>query len=98
MAAADDSKLDEILALLREIRAAQPAVPKAWMTPEEAAVYLRLSRSRVYEYVRSGGMPGHYLPDSNLIRIHRDELDEWVKSARHKTDQTTINIKRKMRE
>lgn len=79
--AAEDEKLDEILALLREIRTGLDGIPRAWLSPEEAASYLGVSRSRVYQYIRSDRIPFHRLPDSNLVRLNIRELDEWVRSG-----------------
>lgn len=46
------------------------------MTPEEAAVFLRLSRSTIYQ---RPDIPRHRLPGSRQIRFLRSELLAWVK-------------------
>ncbi|MBI5060545.1 helix-turn-helix domain-containing protein [candidate division KSB1 bacterium] len=82
--------------MLRELRTRVSADPKRWLSPEEVAVYLGISRSRVYQYVREGTMPGHYLPDSSLIRLDRNELDNWVRSGHRATDELTTNTMRRL--
>lgn len=77
----DDQKQDELLALLREIRGIVGVPPKVWLTPEKAAVYLGLSRTRIYQYIRADRIPFHRLPDSNQVRLNANELDEWVQNG-----------------
>jgi excisionase family DNA binding protein len=76
-----DEKLYQILRLLREIRAGQGGPPSPWLTPEQTAVYLTVSRTRVYQYMQAGLIPFHRLPDSNLVRFDARELDEWVRNG-----------------
>jgi excisionase family DNA binding protein len=74
-----DEKVDEILAILRESRTeSRDAV---WLTPEAAADRLRISRTRIYQYIHDGGIPFHRLPESNLIRLNTVELDAWVRNG-----------------
>lgn len=91
MSVTDDQKYEALLALVREIRAIVGVPPKVWLTPEEAAAYLGISKSRVYQYVREGTMPAHYLPHSNLIRMYREELDTWIRAGRHNADELSTN-------
>lgn len=79
--ATNDEKLDEILRLLRDMRTGPEGSGSPWLTPEQAAVYLGVSRTRIYQYIQSNRIPFHRLPDSNLIRIHTGELDEWVRNG-----------------
>ncbi|MCB9367578.1 MAG: helix-turn-helix domain-containing protein [Calditrichaeota bacterium] len=72
-------KLDEILEILREYRVESGEA--VWLTPEEAADRLRISRSRIYQYIHEGSIPFHRLPESNLIRLNTLELDAWVRSG-----------------
>jgi excisionase family DNA binding protein len=46
------------------------------MTPDEAADFLRLSRSTIYQ---RPDIPRHRLPGSRQIRFLRSELLSWVK-------------------
>ncbi|MFZ5433250.1 MAG: helix-turn-helix domain-containing protein, partial [Calditrichota bacterium] len=52
-----------------------------WLSPEEAADYLGVSRSRVYQYIRSDRIPFYRLPDSRQVRLNRIDLDEWVRNG-----------------
>jgi excisionase family DNA binding protein len=76
-----DEKLDEILGLLEKIRAGQGSPLSPWLTPEQAAVYLGVSRTRVYRYMQGDRIPYHRLPDSNLVRFDARELDGWVRNG-----------------
>ncbi|MCB1060333.1 MAG: excisionase family DNA-binding protein [Calditrichaeota bacterium] len=75
-----DPRLDEILRALREIRTEHERLQSPWLTPEHAAFYLGVSRSRIYQYIHEGSIPFHRLPESNLIRLNALELDAWVRS------------------
>ena len=81
----DDEILSKILSLLREIREGRNTLRKVWLSPEDTAQYLGISLRRVYQYLRADGIPFHRLPDSNLVRIHIDELDEWVRKSEKST-------------
>ncbi len=65
---------------MKEIEASilQPNNPSASevMTPEEAAVFLRVSRSTIYQ---RQDIPRHRLPGSRQIRFLRSELLAWLK-------------------
>ena len=77
-----DEKLDRIIGLLEDIWVGRRSQPKVWLTPEEAAVYLGVSRTRVYQYMQGDRIPFHRLPDSNLVRFDAHELDDWVRNGR----------------
>ncbi len=79
--ATDSEGLDRILGLLEEIRAGLGAPPKTWLSPDEAAAYLGVSVSRIYQYVRADAIPFHRLPDSNLVRLNVEELDAWIRKG-----------------
>lgn len=51
-----------------------------WMTAEQVAEYLGVSRGRVYDYTRiSNPLPVHYPPGNGREwRAHVDEVDEWA--------------------
>ena len=59
-------------------RAKEHAVPVEHeiLTPEEAAIYLRVSRSTVYQ---RPDIPRHRMPGSRQIRFIRSELLAWLK-------------------
>lgn len=46
------------------------------MTPEEAALFLRVSRSTIYQ---RPDIPRHRMPGSRQIRFLRSELLAWLK-------------------
>ena len=54
--------------------------PSGWMTLEEVANYLRLSRSKLYDMSQSGEIPG-----SKVVgrwRFLRSEIDDWMLQQR----------------
>ena len=79
--ATNEQKLDEILRLLRDMHKGPAGSVSPWLTPEQAAVYLGVSRTRIYQYIHEVSMPFHRLPESNLIRLHTLELDTWVRNG-----------------
>ena len=46
------------------------------LTPDEAATFLRVSRSTIYQ---RSDIPRHRLPGSRQIRFLRSELLSWIK-------------------
>lgn len=48
----------------------------AWLTPEEAAKYLSIGRTKLYELAQSGKIPGHRI--DKQWRFKTDELDLWL--------------------
>ena len=50
------------------------------LTPDEAADFLRLSRSTIYQ---RPDIPRHRLPGSRQIRFIRSELMAWMKGEHH---------------
>ena len=46
--------------------------PPEWMTVEEVAAWLRVSRDSVYRWVRAGRLPA--LKVAGAIRVHRAEV------------------------
>jgi excisionase family DNA binding protein len=96
MLVTDDLKNEEALALLREIRTILGCPPKVWLSPEEAAVYLGISRSRLYRYVGNERIPVHRLPDSNLLRLHIRELDEWLREGSQTVEEISRETMRRL--
>ncbi len=47
-----------------------------WMTLEEVAEHLRLSRSKVYEMAQRGEIPCSKI--AGRWRFHKVEVDEWA--------------------
>ena len=54
---------------------------KRFLTIREAAAYLRLSKSKLYEMVNDGEIP-HFRLGGSSIRLDQTELDAWVESQR----------------
>ena len=55
-------------------------IPSEWMTLEEVAVHLRLSRSKIYDMAQRGR-----IPCSKVVgrwRFFRAEVDEWMLQQR----------------
>jgi excisionase family DNA binding protein len=50
------------------------AVQKLLLSPEEVGKALSISRSRVYELIRTGELPHMVLPGGRLIRVHAASL------------------------
>ncbi len=50
-----------------------------WMSVEEIAEYLGVSRDSVYNWVTQGKMPGHKV--GRQWKFKKDEIDEWVRSG-----------------
>lgn len=48
-----------------------------WMTPRQAAAYLRVNEERIYRLVKNDGLPACRLGNRDL-RILRQALDEWL--------------------
>ena len=51
-----------------------------WMTLEETAEYLQVSRDSIYHIAQKGEMPASEV--GNLWRFKKEEIDEWMKNNR----------------
>jgi PTS system nitrogen regulatory IIA component len=54
-----------------------------WLTIEELATYLKLSRTKLYGMAQRGEVPATKI--GNQWRFDREEIDQWMKS--HATGQ-----------
>ena len=54
--------------------------PDEWMTLEEVAAYLKLSRSKIYEMSRAGDIPCSKI--AGRWRFSRSEVDQWARRQR----------------
>ncbi len=52
-----------------------------WMTLEEVADYLQVSKDTIYRLVQRGEIPASKI--SNLWRFKREEVDAWMKNTRN---------------
>jgi excisionase family DNA binding protein len=51
----------------------------SWLTPTEAARFLGVSRSKLYEMIRSHAIPAASLPGRGY-RLSATSLESWLKS------------------
>jgi excisionase family DNA binding protein len=53
-----------------------------WLTPNEAAAYIRAKHSRtIKDAIKAGHLPAYfYGTGSRDIRIDREDLDQWLRS------------------
>ena len=56
----------------------------AWMTTDEAAKYLGLGKSKLYEMARAGEIPRHRV--GKAWTFNRGDLDAWVRASRAMED------------
>ena len=52
-----------------------------WLTRQEAAEYLGVTGRTISRYV-ADGLIKHHRPGGKNLRIHRDDLDKFVKESR----------------
>ena len=50
-----------------------------WLSVEEIAEYLGVSKDAVYSWVSTKGMPGHRV--GRFWKFKRDEVDAWVRAG-----------------
>jgi excisionase family DNA binding protein len=50
-----------------------------WMSVDEIAQYLGVSKDSVYAWVTNKEMPGHKV--GRFWKFKRDEVDQWVRSG-----------------
>lgn len=50
-----------------------------WLTVQEIAEYLSVSKDAVYSCVSTKGMPGHRV--GRFWKFKRDEVDAWVRAG-----------------
>lgn len=51
-----------------------------WMTLQEVAGYLRVSKDSIYRLAQKGEVPASKI--GNLWRFRKDEIDEWMNNNR----------------
>ncbi len=54
-----------------------------WMTIEETAEYLQVSRDSIYRLAQKGKIPASKI--GNLWRFKKEEIDEWMHLNRNKS-------------
>lgn len=50
-----------------------------WLSVDEIAEYLGVSKDTVYAWVTGKGMPGHKV--GRFWKFQRNEIDEWVRAG-----------------
>lgn len=50
-----------------------------WMTVSEVADYLKLGKTKIYQYVQQGKIPGYKI--GGQWRFNRTEIDQWIRSG-----------------
>jgi len=62
---------------------------KEFMTLEEIADYLSISKSAVYKLTSKKEIP-FYIPGGKKIYFKKEEVDDWIERSRVATDEETI--------
>lgn len=70
--------LDAIRAVIRE-EMAKPVSP--WLGTTEAAAYLGSTPGTLKNWRAAGSGPTYHIVQDRLVRYHRDELDQFVRSG-----------------
>ena len=50
-----------------------------WLSVDEIAEYLGVSKDTIYGWVSTKGMPGHKV--GRFWKFKREEIDEWVRAG-----------------
>ena len=51
------------------------------LKPSEVARELKVKKDQVYKYIKQGLLPAARLPGSSLLRIRREDLNEYINRA-----------------
>jgi PTS system nitrogen regulatory IIA component len=51
-----------------------------WLTVEELSIYLKMSRTKLYNLAQKGEIPVSKI--GNQWRFDREEIDDWMKSLK----------------
>lgn len=54
-------------------------MPEPWLSVDEIARHLGVSRDTVYGWISKRGMPAHKV--GRLWKFKADEVDEWIKEG-----------------
>ncbi len=55
-----------------------------WLSVDEIAEYLGVTRDTIYTWVADKGLPGHKV--GRLWKFKRDEVDGWVRAGGARTE------------
>mgnify|MGYP001217342907 CR=1 FL=1 len=79
----------------RQLRT-DPPIISPWLTPSEAADYLRLDARSLETMRREGRGPKFSKVNHRIVRYHVDDLDAWLREPRDETELSWVrNPKRK---
>ena len=53
-----------------------------WLTVEEVAMALGLSKSRIYQLIQEDELPGAYRVGKRRLKVDRLEFSAWLESRR----------------
>jgi excisionase family DNA binding protein len=56
-----------------------------WLSVEEIAEHLGVTKDSVYRWIEKRGLPAHKL--GKLWKFKKDEVDAWVRSGRTRDDE-----------
>lgn len=73
---------------------ATPAVSTPWMLTGEAAPYARCSEDEIRDALASGELRGSQRKPGGRWRIHRDDLDAWLRGERNSVTIPTVTRRR----
>ncbi len=62
------------------VHAMESAMADRWLSVEEIAEYLGVSRDTVYAWIAKKDMPAHKV--GRFWKFKADEVDEWVRSGK----------------
>lgn len=72
-----EATIADILAEVKALRAEQARMFARWLSPEDAAAYLFVSRATVDRLVGEGRLNASR-PTSGSVRLDREELDRYM--------------------
>jgi len=55
-----------------------------WMTLEETAKYLQVSKDSIYRLAQNEKIPASKI--GNLWRFKKEEIDDWMKNSRNRNE------------
>jgi excisionase family DNA binding protein len=64
----------------RQVQAMESAMADRWLSVEEMAEYLGVSRDTVYVWIAKKDMPAHKV--GRFWKFKTEEVDEWVRSGK----------------
>jgi excisionase family DNA binding protein len=83
-----DDNSDNIIQGLQQIRNATLLAAKDIYSTEEAALFLGVKRSYLYELVRRRALPHYKSRGGKLTYFRRSDLEEWMTYNKIATDDT----------